>query len=136
MLAELREQAMFLARLPELRATFERFVTGGTRKSGRPFRPKDTYLWEREEVLNVDGKSFMLEVATIGLHRFPREADLEIKVSGPDGREVREVLPSEESLLKHRNVGDFIDLPERLEELKTNIDTFLGPRKPNFFSTG
>ena len=136
MLAELGEQKSFLSHLPELRRTFERFLAGGTSKGDWPFRHKNTYVWRRGEVLHSNGNSFMLNVSTDSFYQSLSEANLVITVSSADGSEVREVLPSIETLLKTRTASDYVELPERLAELKNVVDNFLGPKKPNIYSTG
>ena len=132
MLAEFGEQKRFLAQLPELRRTFERFVSGGRRTERR----NKTYVWDRSEVLDSNGISFTLNVGTEAPYKTIREADLVITISGPDGSDVEEILPSFETLLKTHAAGDYVELPERLAELKTVVDDFLGPRQPSFHSSG
>jgi len=132
MLAEFGEQKDFLSHLPELRRTFERFVSG-TRKQGR----KKHYTWDRTEVLQTsNGESFLLHVDTDAFYKYLNEANLVITLSGPDGAEVQEVLPSFATLLETHSAGDYVELPERLAELKTAVDSFLGPKKPAIYSSG
>ena len=128
MLAEFGEQKKFLDKLPELRLTFERFVKGGPRKGDWPFQAKNTYVWERTEVLNAKGNSFLLNVITDAYYKSLPEADLVITVSSADGRKVQEVLPSLLSLRRRGDIEDFLDLPECLEELKRTVDVFLTPK--------
>ena len=133
MLAELGEQKGFLSSLPKLRRPFERFVAGGLRKQGR----KKHYTWDRTEVLQTsNGESFLLRVDTDAFYKTLNEANLVITVSSPDGAEVQEVLPSLATLFKTHSAGDYVELPERLAELKAAVDNFLGPQKPSFYSSG
>ena len=118
MLAEFREQKKFIDELPNLRMTFERFVQRGHNKRGH---------WERTEPLQYEGKPFLLDVRTSQPKKSLLDADLIITISGPDGREVVEVLPSRQSIIDKHNADDYVDLPGRLKELKAVVDKFLNP---------
>jgi len=122
MLAEFREQRDFLKKgFPRLRADFEGFLDPCGRSESSPFLGLKRYTWQREAQLSCRGETISLEVFVLNAVPSIRDAEIDIRVSTPDGLEISACLPSMRTIQKD-GPASFVHLGERLAEIAWMIE--------------